>query len=186
MGPSVLDTPRRRDDRDDPANRRDRKDPYHRRGRSRGAVSTSPCRALVVLLGPSGSDKSTFLDMAGGLDRETGVGSSSPTTPRRGRTTGRSSPSSRPRRLRLPVLQSGADLTARENVALVTEIALDPMRSEAALAAVGLADRLDHSPPALRLRAAAGGDRPGHGGRLVDADPRRRGAYHARRDAYRS
>jgi putative ABC transport system ATP-binding protein len=37
-------------------------------------------------------------------------------------------------------------LTARENVALVTEIARDPMRPEEALALVGLEHRLDHFP----------------------------------------
>ena len=37
-------------------------------------------------------------------------------------------------------------LTARENVALVTEIAENPMTPEEALARVGLADRMDHFP----------------------------------------
>ena len=40
-------------------------------------------------------------------------------------------------------------LTARENVALVTEIAKAPMRPEDALALVGLQDRLDHFPAQL-------------------------------------
>ncbi|MEJ2362676.1 MAG: ATP-binding cassette domain-containing protein, partial [Gammaproteobacteria bacterium] len=40
-------------------------------------------------------------------------------------------------------------LTARENVAVVTEIARAPMAPEAALALVGLADRLDHFPAQL-------------------------------------
>jgi putative ABC transport system ATP-binding protein len=40
-------------------------------------------------------------------------------------------------------------LTARENVALVTEIAIDPMRPEDALALVGLEDRDDHFPAQL-------------------------------------
>ena len=40
-------------------------------------------------------------------------------------------------------------LTARENVELVAEIATDPMRSEDALAMVGLKDRLDHFPAEL-------------------------------------
>ena len=40
-------------------------------------------------------------------------------------------------------------LTARENVELVAEIAADPMRSEDALAMVGLRDRLDHFPAEL-------------------------------------
>ena len=55
-------------------------------------------------------------------------------------------------------------LTARENVALVTEIAPDPFEPEEVLELVGLGDRLDHFPAAaLRRRAAAGGDRPGRG-----------------------
>ena len=40
-------------------------------------------------------------------------------------------------------------LTARENVALVTEIASDPMTPEDALRLVGLGDRLDHFPSQL-------------------------------------
>ncbi len=40
-------------------------------------------------------------------------------------------------------------LTARENVALITEIADNPMRPEDALALVGLADRMDHFPAQL-------------------------------------
>jgi putative ABC transport system ATP-binding protein len=40
-------------------------------------------------------------------------------------------------------------LTARENVALVTEIVDDPMTPEAALALVGLDHRLDHFPAQL-------------------------------------
>ena len=40
-------------------------------------------------------------------------------------------------------------LTARENVALVTEIVADPMTPEDALALVGLAARLDHFPAQL-------------------------------------
>ena len=40
-------------------------------------------------------------------------------------------------------------LTARENVALVTDIADDPLDAEEALALVGLGDRLDHFPAQL-------------------------------------
>jgi putative ABC transport system ATP-binding protein len=40
-------------------------------------------------------------------------------------------------------------LTARENVALVTEISTNPLRPEEALAIVGLGERLDHFPSQL-------------------------------------
>jgi putative ABC transport system ATP-binding protein len=40
-------------------------------------------------------------------------------------------------------------LTARENVAAVTEIARNPMKPEEALELVGLSDRLDHFPSQL-------------------------------------
>ncbi len=46
-----------------------------------------------------------------------------------------------------------ADLTARENIELVTDIAVDPMPAEEALALVGLTVRLDHSPAQM-----SGGD----------------------------
>src|SRR5207237_8330420 len=39
--------------------------------------------------------------------------------------------------------------TARENVALITEIAEDPMKPEEALRLVGLTDRMDHFPAQL-------------------------------------
>ena len=56
----------------------------------------------------------------------------------------------RPRRLRVPVLQPDAlSLTARENVALVTEIARDADAAETALDLVGLGARMDHFPAQL-------------------------------------
>ena len=102
---------------------------------------------LVVLLGPSGSGKSTLLNILGGLD-----------VPTEGTV-----------RYRDKELKSDDDklltryrrehvgfvfqfynlipsLTARENVALITEISEDPMRPEEALSLVGLSHRMDHFP----------------------------------------
>jgi putative ABC transport system ATP-binding protein len=105
---------------------------------------------FVVLLGPSGSGKSTLLNILGGLDTATSG----------------------------EVLYSGTDLTrandreltafrrdhvgfvfqfynlipsltARENVAAVTEIATRPMKPEEALEIVGMGKRLDHFPAQL-------------------------------------
>ena len=105
---------------------------------------------LVVLLGPSGSGKSTLLNLIGGLD-----------SPSRGT-------------LRYGDWDLGAadekgltqfrrdevgfvfqfynlipSLTARENVALITEISRDPMTPEEALGMVGLSPRMDHFPAQL-------------------------------------
>jgi len=105
---------------------------------------------FIVLLGPSGSGKSTLLNILGGLD-----------TPTAGDVRF------------LEHLLTGADeaeltryrrehvgfvfqfynlipsLTARENVALVTDIASAPMPAHEALDWVGLGERLDHFPSQL-------------------------------------
>lgn len=105
---------------------------------------------FVVLLGPSGSGKSTLLNILGGLD-----------TPTSGVV--------RYRDRELTALDDAAltryrrdhvgfvfqfynlipSLTARENVALVTEIARNPMPPREALRLVGLVDRMDHFPAQL-------------------------------------
>jgi putative ABC transport system ATP-binding protein len=105
---------------------------------------------MAVLLGPSGSGKSTFLNIIGGIDRATsGVVSY--------------------RDHQLTAISLGEltlyrrdhvgfvfqfynlipSLTARENVALVTEIARDPMDPAEALAMVDLHERMDHFPAQL-------------------------------------
>jgi putative ABC transport system ATP-binding protein len=107
-------------------------------------------RELVVLLGPSGSGKSTLLNILGGLD-----------TPTAGQVTYRTEDLSRAseeqltryRRLHVGFIFQFYNLipslTARENVALVSDIADHPMKPEEALERVGLSDRLDHFPSQL-------------------------------------
>lgn len=105
---------------------------------------------LVVLLGPSGSGKSTLLNILGGLDAPTG-----------GRVRYRDNDlavfddasMTRYRREHVGFVFQFYNLipslTARENVALVTEIAANPMTPEESLAMVGLGERLDHFPTQL-------------------------------------
>ena len=105
---------------------------------------------FVVLLGPSGSGKSTFLNIVGGLDRATS-----------GRVIFADHDLTEANDRALTLYRRDhvgfvfqfynlvPSLTARENVALVTEIARAPMKPEEALAVVGLADRLDHFPAQL-------------------------------------
>ena len=105
---------------------------------------------FVVLLGPSGSGKSTLLNILGGLDRPT-----SGTARWRDHDLGRSSEAELTRYRREHVgfvfqfYNLIPSLTARENVALVTELAPQPMSPEEALSLVGLGDRLDHFPSQL-------------------------------------
>jgi len=105
---------------------------------------------LVVLLGASGSGKSTLLNILGGLD-----------VPTAGRvffentelTNADEESLTRYRRRYVGFVFQFYNLipslTARENVALVSEIADDPLDPEEALALVGLGERLDHFPAQL-------------------------------------
>jgi putative ABC transport system ATP-binding protein len=102
---------------------------------------------LVVLLGPSGSGKSTLLNILGGLDTATS-GSVSYAGTDLTKATDRELTEYRRYHVGF-VFQFYnliSSLTARENVAVVTEIARHPMNSSEALALVGLADRMDHFP----------------------------------------
>lgn len=104
----------------------------------------------LVLLGPSGSGKSTFLNILGGLD---GASSGSVRFGDLDLTHASVSQVTAYRRTSVGFIfqffNLVPSLTARENVALITEIADDAMTPEAALALVGLSDRLDHFPAQL-------------------------------------
>ena len=101
---------------------------------------------LVVLLGASGSGKSTLLNILGGLDVPT-----SGRVEYRGEELADDLTAYRRKHVGF-VFQFYnliPSLTARENVALVTEIADDPLDPAEALALVGLGERLDHFPAQL-------------------------------------
>ena len=105
---------------------------------------------MIVLLGPSGSGKSTLLNILGGLDRATAGHVSycgwDITRAREKELTAY-------RRKHVGFVFQFYDLipslTAKENVAAVTEIAEKPMRPEEALELVGLGDRMNHFPAQL-------------------------------------
>jgi putative ABC transport system ATP-binding protein len=105
---------------------------------------------LVVLLGASGSGKSTLLNQLGGLD-----------SPTHGTLLYRGADLAAFDESQLTQFRRHAvgfvfqaynlipSLTARENVALITEICRDPMAPEDALEMVGLTPRMDHFPAQL-------------------------------------
>ena len=105
---------------------------------------------LVVLLGPSGSGKSTLLNILGGLDTPT---AGSVIYQDHDLTAAGEAALTEYRRTHVGFVFQFYNLipslTARENVALVTEIVDQPMTPEAALALVGLERRLDHFPAQL-------------------------------------
>jgi putative ABC transport system ATP-binding protein len=104
---------------------------------------------FVVLLGASGSGKSTLLNILGGLDTAT---SGSACWTHAGQTHeligADDAELTRYRREHVGFVFQFYNLipslTARENVALVTDLAADPMKPEDALALVGLSERLNH------------------------------------------
>ena len=105
---------------------------------------------FIVLLGPSGSGKSTLLNILGGLDVPTAG-----TVSYRGKdlTSDDDALLTSYRRNHVGFVFQFYNLipslTARENVALVTEIAKNPMVPKDALELVGLGHRLDHFPAQL-------------------------------------
>jgi len=105
---------------------------------------------FVVLLGPSGSGKSTLLNILGGLDVPT---AGEVIYAGRNLTTADEAALTAYRRSHIGFVFQFYNLipslTARENVALVTELVEHPMSPEDALALVGLRQRLDHFPAQL-------------------------------------
>ncbi len=105
---------------------------------------------ITVLLGASGSGKSTLLNILGGLDRATS-----------GHVRFRDRELTSLNENELTLFRRDhvgfvfqfynliPSLTARENVALVTEVSKDPMTPEQALEIVDLGDRMDHFPAQL-------------------------------------
>ncbi len=105
---------------------------------------------LSVMLGASGSGKSTLLNILGGLDSASG-GEVRYGGQNLVRATDRALTTFRRHHVGF-VFQFYnliSSLTARENVAIVTEISRDPMSPEEALALVGLEGRMDHFPSQL-------------------------------------
>jgi putative ABC transport system ATP-binding protein len=116
----------------------------------RGTDLVLPSGELTAILGPSGSGKSTLLNILGGLDSATSGKAWFEDT----ELTGLSEAGlTRYRREHVGFVfqfyNLVPSLTARENVALVTEIASNPMRPDEALARVGLEARADHFPAQL-------------------------------------
>ena len=116
----------------------------------RGVTLEIPQGDMIVLLGPSGSGKSTFLNIIGGLDSPTS-GEVYFNKDRLSDYTEKQLTLFRRHNVGF-VFQAYnlvPSLTAFENVALVTDISLDPMPPAEALTAVGLGDRARHFPSQL-------------------------------------
>tara|TARA_R110002020_G_scaffold136630_2_gene304574 strand:+ start:28698 stop:29426 length:729 start_codon:yes stop_codon:yes gene_type:complete len=105
---------------------------------------------MAVMLGPSGSGKSTLLNIIGGLDRPT-TGSVTFKGMELSGATDRQLTAYRRDHVGF-VFQFYnliPSLTAWENVALITEVAANPMTPGDALALVGLESRMNHFPAQL-------------------------------------
>lgn len=116
----------------------------------RGVELTLRAAELVVLLGASGSGKSTLLNILGGLDK--------PSTGRvlyRGVDLAKADERALTRYRRDHVgfvfqfYNLVPSLTARENVAVVTDLATKPLSPQDALALVGMQRRMDQFPAQL-------------------------------------
>jgi len=116
----------------------------------RGVTLALEAGELVVLLGPSGSGKSTLLNILGGLDVPT-----SGHVMYRGEelTSAGDTELTRYRRRHVGFVFQFYNLvptlTARENVALVTDLAEEAFTPDQALDLVGLSHRADHFPSQL-------------------------------------
>jgi putative ABC transport system ATP-binding protein len=116
----------------------------------RGVDATLYEGELAVMLGPSGSGKSTLLNILGGLDIATA-----------GSVMFRDRDLAKYSEREFTLFRSDhvgfvfqfynliPSLTAKENVALVTEISRNPMPPAEALELVGLKERIDHFPAEL-------------------------------------
>jgi putative ABC transport system ATP-binding protein len=105
---------------------------------------------FIVLLGPSGSGKSTLLNILGGLDAPTSGDVRFEDHPLTGATDAELTAYRREHvGFVFQFYNLIPSLTVRENVALVTDIARDPMPVDEALERVGLGPRGDHFPAQL-------------------------------------
>jgi ABC-type lipoprotein export system ATPase subunit len=122
----------------------------------RGVDFTLLPREFVVLLGSSGSGKSTLLNILGGLDVPT---SGAVVYKDHDLTAATEAELTEYRRTHVGFVFQFYNLipslTARENVALVTDIVERPMAAEEALAMVGLEHRLDISRRSSRAASSS-------------------------------
>jgi putative ABC transport system ATP-binding protein len=108
------------------------------------------CGEFIVILGASGSGKSTLLNIVGGIDTPT-----SGTIIYRGHDISEFTEKDLTNYRRTAVgfvfqfYNLIPDLTARENITLATEIAINPIPADELLHSIGLFDRANHFPSQL-------------------------------------